>query len=248
MKAPLACCAVAFAAASGCGALGDGGRAEAMKACLDDFASQEFCTCAADEIDRGFGWLERRTFRAQGVSPNEAGMMNAVVRTCAAKVPLAQWPKSSRKGLRAACKGPEDSCQCMQASVARQFSFREVSAAVAAGKLQDDPQFKAAMKKAVQECPEAFFAENDPWPEQAVAKMAETCMKGDEANRAYCECLAQRVSKRVKVAVIIRVGAGDAEAGKQVKEAMQEISPECSRQEPEPAAPAPHTHRRRRGK
>lgn len=247
MRAPLACCVVAFAAATGCRALEEGGRAEAMKACLDDFASQELCTCAAEEIDRTFSWLERRAFYAQHLSPNASGMTNAVVKTCAAKVPLAHWPKSSLKSLRGACKGPETSCQCMEASVSRQFSFQAMAAAVAAGKLQDDPQFKAAMRQAVAECPEAFFAEHDPWPASAVTKMAETCMKGDEANRAYCECLAQRMSKRVKATVIIRVGTGDPEASKQVQEAMQEISPECSNQQPKPA-PAPHTHRRRKGK
>lgn len=247
MRVPLACCLAAFAAATGCRALEEGDRAGAMKVCLDDFTSQEFCACAAEEIDRTFSWLERRTFRSQHVSPNESAMTNAVVKSCAAKVQLARWPKTSLKGLRAACKGPEGSCRCMEESISRQFSFQAMSAAGAAGKLQDDPQFKAAMKQAVVECPEAFFPEGAPWPESAVTTMVETCMRGDEANRPYCDCVASRVSKRVKVAVIIRVGAGDPEASRQVEEVMQEISPECLSQQPKPP-PAPHTHRRRKGK
>jgi len=238
---------VALAAATGCGALEKGDRAAAMKLCVDDFGSQEFCTCASDEVDHTFNWMQRRAFRAQHVSPNESALTNAVVKSCAAKVQLAHWPKSSLKGLRAACKGPETSCQCMEESVTRQFSFQAMSVAGAAGKLQDDPQFKAAMKQAVSECPEAFFAENAPWPESAVAKMVETCMKGDEANRPYCECLANRVSKRVKIAVIIRVGAGDEAANKQVQQVVQDITPECLDQQPKPP-PAPHTHRRPKGK
>lgn len=249
MRAPLACCVVAFAAASGCRALEEGDRAQSMKLCVDDFGSQAFCACAEEEIERSFSWLERRAFRSQRVSPNESAFTNRVVKACAAKVQLPKWPKSSLKGLRAACKGPEGSCVCMEESVSRQFSFAKMSAAGAAGKLQDDPEFKAAMKGAVSECPEAFFAENAPWPESAVAKMVETCMKGDEANRPYCECLADRVSKRVKVTVIIRVGAGDAKANEQVQAVVQEISPECLAKQVKPAEPvkATRTHRKRRG-
>lgn len=236
---------VALVAATGCGAL-EGDRAESAKRCVDDFASQEFCACAAEEIDRTFSWLERRAFRSQHVSPNESALTNQVVKTCAAKVPLPRWPKSSLKGLRAACKGPEPSCVCMEDSVSRQFSFAAMSAAGAAGKLQGDPKFKAAMKLAVSECPEAFFAEGAPWPESAVAKMVEGCMKGEGATQEYCQCLAERVSKRVKIAVIIRLGAGDEAANQRVQEVVQEIAPECLLKEPKPP-PEPHTHRKKRG-
>jgi hypothetical protein len=246
MRAPFAWCVVALAAATGCRALEEGDRAESVKICVDDFGSQEFCACAAEEIDRTFSWVQRRTFRALRLSPNESALTNQVVKTCAAKVQLPRWPKSSLKGLRGACKGPESACDCMENSVSRQFSFAAMSAAGAAGKLQDDPQFKAAMKQAVSECPEAFFPENAPWPESAVAKMVETCQQGEGATPEYCQCLANRVSKRVKIAVIIRVGAGDEEASKQVQAVVEEIAPECLSVQPKPP-PAPHKHRKQRG-
>src|SRR5262249_48766130 len=67
VRAPLACCVVVFAAATGCRALEEGDRAEATKLCMDDFTSQEFCACASEQMDHDFTWLERRAFYAQHV-------------------------------------------------------------------------------------------------------------------------------------------------------------------------------------
>jgi hypothetical protein len=235
------CCLVVAAAATACRALDSPGRAEAFLACMRDFDSKELCTCAEEEIDRRFNWLQARTFRVRHQSPNEAPGMAEVVKVCAARVHLSHWPKSSLQGLRSACKGPEATCRCMEGSVSRQIDFATVADRVAAGKLEEDPQFKAAMQGAVRECPEAFVAEDAPWPESAVGTMVENCVKGNEANRSYCECLSKRVSKKLKFVVLLRVGAGDEKANEEMETVVRELAPDCMNHQP-----VPRTHRRER--